>query len=248
MPAFPSLLRPRPADAATASHARPHPRRLGRLLVAADAAAVRWSARPYAALAFLLAANVTLAAAGVGLGFVLFDDPALYFRELMPGTLLNAATILAAALVARGIHRRDPLGRRWFESFWGLSAVLLFVLTVVELTQPTIFLGRWLNQEIGVRPPAGIADVDGSLMTVLLAAVAATLVTRVFDVLRHPRAVVLFACAALLGATSQFIDATARVSAWEFVVEDSFKAAAGTFLLAGYLVALGAVVRKHLRS
>ena len=196
-------------------------------------------------LACLLAANVVLAAAGVALGHLLLDDPALYFRELMPGTLLNAAHLLAAAIAARAVHRRDPRLRRWHESFWGLSAVLLTALVVIELAQPTVYLGHWLRDDLGLRPPAGVADLDGLLMAFLLAGVAATLAARALDVLRQPRALVLFACAALLGATSQFIDATARVSAWEFVVEDTVKALAGPFLLAGYLVALAAVVREQ---
>ena len=217
--------------------------RLARALAATDRAATRWSARPGVVLAWLLPANAALAAAGVAIGHFLFDDPALYFRELMPGTLLSAAHLLAAALVARAIHRRDPRGRRWYESFWGLSSVLLVLLVVVELAQPTVFLSHWLRDDLGLRAPAGIADLDGLLLAFLLAAVVAILGARALDVLRHPRAVALFACAAVLGATSQFIDATFRVSAWEFVVEDTVKALAGPFLLAGYLAALGSVLR-----
>jgi len=219
--------------------------RLRRYLATADATAVRFSAKPGAVLAWLVPANALLAAVGVALGLALLDDPALYFRELMPGTLLSAAHLLAAALVARAIHRRDPRGRRWYESFWGLSAVLLVVLVVVELTQPTIFLGKWLQRDVGVRAPSGIVDLDGLLMAVLLVTVAGTLAVRSLDLLRHPRALALFTCAALLGATSQYMDATFRVSAWQFVAEDGAKALAGPFLLAGYLVALGSVVRKQ---
>ncbi len=228
----------------SASHSRPAERLFARSLAAADAAAVRYSVRPGVVLAWLVAANAVLATAGVAAGLVVLDDPALYFRELMPGTLLSAAHILAAAVVARAIHRRDRRGRRWLESFWGLSAVLLAALVVVELAQPTIYLSHWLRDDLGLRAPSGIADLDGLLMTFVLAAVAVLLVARARDVLRYPSALAFFACAALLGATSQFIDATFRVSAWEFVFEDGVKALAGPFLLAGYLVVLGAVIRE----
>lgn len=217
----------------------------GPALAAADAAAVRFSARPAAVLGWLLAANVVLGAVGVALGQAVRDDAALYYRELMPGTLLSAAHILAAALVARAIHHRDRRGRRWYESFWGLSAVLLAVLAFVELAQPTIFLSKWIQKDLGLRAPAGIADMDGLLVAFLLAAVVAILAARALDVLRYPRAVAVFAGAALLGGTSQFIDATSRVSEWEFVLEDGVKALAGPFLLAGYLVVLGTVVRER---
>jgi hypothetical protein len=227
----------------SASQSRPAERLFARSLAVADAAAVRYSVRPGAVLAWLLAANVVLAAAGVTAGHVVLDDPALYFRELMPGTLLSAAHILAAAVAARAIHRRDPRERRWLESFWGLSAVLLAALVIVELAQPTIYLSHWLRDDLGLRAPLGIADLDGLLMTFVLAAVAVMLAARARDVLRHPWALASFACAALLGATSQYIDATFRVSAWEFVLEDGVKALAGPFLLAGYLVVLGAVIR-----
>jgi hypothetical protein len=241
----PSSHRFRAAVAEPASQAPPAAERLATALAAADAAAVRFSSRPGAVLGWLLAANVVLAAAGVAVGLVLMDDAALYFRELMPGTLLSAAHILAAALVALAIHRRDPRGRPWHESFWGLSAVLLAVLVVVELGQPTVFLSKWVQKDLGLRAPAGIADVDGLLVAFLLTAVAAILAARALDLLRYPRALVVFAGAALLGATSQFIDATSRVSEWEFVVEDGVKALAGPFLLAGYLIVLGSVATER---
>lgn len=229
---------PQPAASAEAPSGR-----FARALAAADSAASRWSAHPGQVLAWLLPANAALAAAGVAIGHFLLDDPALYFRELMPGTLLSAAHLLAAALVARAVHRRDPRRRRWHESFWGLSSVLLVLLVVVELAQPTVYLSHWLRDDLGLRAPAGIADLDALLLLFLLAALAAILVPRMLDVVRHPRALALFACAALLGATSQFIDATFRVSVWEFVVEDTVKALMGPFLLAGYLTALGSVLR-----
>jgi len=241
----PSSHRLRVEDAGSTPRTSSVAGRLGRYLSAADATAVRLSGRAGAVLAWLLAANAVLAAAGVVMGNFLFDDPALYFRELMPGTLLSAAHILAAAIVARAIHRRDRRARQWHQSFWGLSAVLLTVLVFVELAQPTIFLSRWVQKDLGLRAPSGIADVDGFLVTFLLVGVALILGARALDVLRYPRAVASFACAAALGATSQFIDATFRVSAWEFVLEDSVKALAGPFLLAGYLVVLRAVAKEH---
>lgn len=212
---------------------------------AADAAAVRWSARTGFVLVWLLAANAVFATAGVALGLLLFDDAALWFRELMPGTLLSAAHMLAAAIAARGVHLRDPRGRRWHESFWGLSGALLAVLAAVELTQPTVFLSHWLRDAHGVRAPDGFSDVDGLLVTFLLVAVVVALAPRALVLLRYRRALALFAGAAMLAATSQLIDATARVSEWEFVVEDGAKALAGPFLLAGYLAALHAVDRRR---
>ena len=229
----------------SASHSRlVGSRRRHRYLALADAAAVRFSGRPGLVLAALLFANVVLASAGVAVGHVLLDDPALYFRELMPGTLLSAAHILAAAGVARAIQQRDSHGRRWTESFWGLSAVVLAALVVVELAQPTIYLSHWLRDAHGFRPPSGVADLDGLLMAVLLAAVALLLARRAGDVVRYPRALGLFASAAVFGAISQFIDATVHVSAWGFVFEDGAKALAGPFLLVGYLVVLGAVTKE----
>lgn len=228
-------------DVMAAGRWSPH-LRTRRYLAAADAAAVGFSSSPGAVLAWLLAANLALAAVGVAVGHFLLNDPPLYFRELMPGTLLSAGHILAAAVVARAIHRRDRRRRRWHQSFWGLSALVLVVLVVAELTQPTTFLGGWLEDDLGLRAPSGVADVDGLLVALLLVAAATTLAVRALDLLRHPRALALFACAAALGATSQFIDATFRVSAWEFVLEDGVKALAGPFLLVGYLVALRSVV------
>ena len=236
----------RPAGAAATELAQP--KGLARQLAAADALAVRWSSRVDVLLLVLLPANLVVAAIGVAVGSWLRGDPALYFRELMPGTLLSAAHLLAAALVARSIHVRDPDGRRWHDSFWGLSAALLLLLATVELTQPTIFLSHWLRDDVGLRAPAGFADIDAVLVITLLGAVAVLLLRRVLDVLRHPHALVLFACAGLVGATSQAIDATAAVSEWEFVVEDGLKALTGPFLLAAYLVVLAAFSRSDSRA
>lgn len=230
----------RTSSSVPASHAEQSGSSLARALAATDAAAVRFSVTPGAVLRWLLAANVVLAAAGVGAG-VLLGDAALWFRELMPGTLLSAAHIGAAAVAARAVHVRDPRGRRWYESFWGLSAGLLGLLAVVELTQPTVFLSKWLRREHGLRPPDGFSDVDGVLVALLLVAVVAILAPRALELLRYPRALALFAACAVLAGTSQFVDSTSRVSEWEFVVEDGLKALAGPFLLVGYLVALRAV-------
>jgi hypothetical protein len=250
--AYPQSMFPRPSSLhVPAPGAEPIPsssllrRRFAAARAAADTLAVAGSAMPAVVLGWLLWANIGLAAVGVAIGVFVFDDSALYFRELMPGTLLSAAHLLAAAFVASAIHRRDARGRRWFDSFWGLSAVLLTVLVVVELTQPTVFLGKWLQRDLGLRAPSGFVNIDALLVALLLVAVAAILAAHALDVLRYPRAVALFACAALLGATSQFIDSTVRASAWEFVVEDGIKALAGPFLLVGYLVVLHAVVRSN---
>ena len=234
----------RPPAPTSPARPSPVPARLREWILAGDAAAVRYSARPGAVLGWLLAANVVLATVGVAAGS-LAGDPALYFRELMPGTWLSAGHILAAAVTARAIHRRDPRGRRWYESFWGLSAVLLAGLAVVELTQPTVFLSKWLQNDAGLRAPSAIVDLDGMMMAFVLGAVAVILAARALEVLRHPRALGLFAAAAALGAVSQFIDATSRVSTWEFVVEDGVKALAGPFLVAGYLVVLRSVARRQ---
>jgi hypothetical protein len=241
----PSSLRAAAPAAEPIPSASPLGRRLASARAAADALAVACSAIPTLVLGWLLWANIGLAAAGVAIGVFLFDDSALYFRELMPGTLLSAAHLLAAAFVASAVHRRDRRKRRWFDSFWGLSAFLLTVLVVVELAQPTVFLGKWLQQDLGLRAPSGFVNIDALLVVLLLVAVVSILAAHVLDVVRYPRAIVLFACAALLGATSQFIDSTVRASAWEFVVEDGIKALAGPFLLVGYLIVLGAVLKEQ---
>lgn len=198
----------------------------------ADSLAVRFSAAPARVLAALLAANVVLGAAGVWVGLTFFDDPAVYFRELAPGTWLSAAHMLAAAAVARAIHRRRH------ESFWSLCAAVLAGMAVVELTQPTVFLGKWMQTELGLRAPQGIADVDSILVVGMLAALAAVVLPRALVLLEHPRALALLAVGAAVGAASQTLDTLWPVSAWEFVVEDGLKALAEPFVVAGFLVVL----------
>lgn len=190
-------------------------------------------------LGVLLAANVVVATAGVWLGAALLDDPAAYFRELAPGTWLSAAHILAAAVVARAIHRRrSDRSRRWYEDFWGLCAAGLGGLAVVELTQPTVFVGKWLQYDLGLRPPGGVADIDAMLLVALLTVLAGALLPRALVLLAHPRALALFAVGVALGVASQGLDTLWPVSTWEFVVEDGLKALAQPFLVTGFLLVL----------
>ena len=213
--------------------------RVGRWAATADAQALRWSATPGRALALLLGVNVALGAAGIGLGLALLGDPALYFRELAPGTWISAGQIAAAAVVARAIHGRQAEGsRRWFESFWGLCAAALAVLALVELTQPTVFAGKWLQSEAGVHAPSGIADVDAVLVVSLLVGLLVILLPHARPLLEHPRAVLLLGAGLALGAASQALDSLWRVSEWEFVVEDGLKLLAEPFILVGLLVVL----------
>ena len=205
-------------------------------LASADAHAVRWSESPRRVLALLLGLNVVLGAVGVAAGAALAGDPALYFRELAPGTWLSAAQIAAAAVVAHAIHARQ--GGRWHQSLWGLLAVMLAGLAVVELAQPTVFAGKWLQSEVGVRARAGIADVDAVLVVTLLVALLLILLPHARSLLEHPRALLLLGTGLALGAGSQAIDSLWPVSTWEFVVEDGLKLLAQPFVLAGLLVVL----------
>jgi hypothetical protein len=212
----------------------------GRWALAADARALAWSESPRRALGLLLGANLALGAVGVGAGAALAGDPALYFRELAPGTWLSAAQIVAAAVVARAIHlrHRDDGARRWHQSLWGLAAVMLAGLAVVELAQPTVFAGKWLQSELGVRARSGIADVDAVLVVTLLVALLLILLPHARALFEHPRALLLLGAGFALGAASQALDSLWPVSDWEFVVEDGLKLLAEPFVLAGLLVVL----------
>lgn len=230
----------------TVSHADPRPRAgqalARRWLARADATAVRASAAPALALAALIAVNLGLAALGIPLGMLVADDPAAWFREGMPGTWLSAAELLAAAAVAWAVHTRAAGGapRRWHADFWGMCAVALAGLTVVELAQPTVFLGHWLEESLGTVAPFGMTNVDATLLVMLLAGLGGVLAYRAAVLLRHPRAAALLVCAVALGLASQGLDSFVPVSAWEFVAEETLKALGEPFLVAGFLVALAA--------
>lgn len=213
----------------------------------ADLAAVEHSARPAHALAVLLAAGLGLAAVGIPAGLLVHDDPALYFREGMPGTWLSAAMLLAAAVTARAAHRRERTGR-WHESFWGVSAAVLLALVAVELLQPTIFLGHWLEDSVGAVAPFGFRDLDALLLVLVLAGALALLARHVLDLRGHPVALGLFAVTGALAAASQGLDAFWPVSEWEFVAEEGLKATAEPFLVAAYLVGLADIARKNNRN
>src|SRR5687768_18218979 len=107
--------------------------------------ALRLSARPYAAMAGVLAVNAILAGLFILAGEVLFDDPAEFFRELMPGTWLSFLELLFVASIASTIHRLGGgSGRMGLSDFWGLSAAVFAAFAFLEITQLTQFLSKGL--------------------------------------------------------------------------------------------------------
>jgi hypothetical protein len=194
------------------------------------------SARPLALLGRLLASIAALAACFTGFGWVLLDDQAAFYRELMPGTWLSAALLLFTAATALAIHRiAGAAGRR---DFWSLSAIVFVVLAVDELAQPTVFVSKWLKSEHQIAAPAPFNDVDSILVVTLLVGCVALLARHALVLVRHRTTIVLFAIGLALGAASQTLDSVVEPSRWEFVAEECLKLSAIPFVLAGYLAAL----------
>jgi hypothetical protein len=169
-------------------------------------------------------------------GWALLGDQAAFYRELMPGTWLSATILLATGAAALAIHR--GFGTPGKRDFWSLSAAVFAVLAVDELTQPTVFLSKWLKAEHQVAAPAPFNDVDSILLVALLVGCLALLARHALVLLRHRTTVVLFAIGLVLGAASQTLDSVVEPSRWEFVAEECLKLAALPFVLAGYLAAL----------
>jgi hypothetical protein len=201
-----------------------------------EALAVRLSERPGAALLGLLAFNAVAAVCLIGAGMAVNGDQAEMFRELTPGTFLSFAQLLLIAAAAWAVHRRDG-ERRWWASFWGLSAVILCVFAFDEITQSAIFLSHAL-ESLGVRAAGGFNDLEAVLLVLLFSAAALVVLPRLPVLLRHPRSLALFAVAVTVGLVSQGLDSFAPGTRWEFVAEESLKLAAEVFLIGGFLYAL----------
>lgn len=218
---------------------------LSRARVAAEQRTIAWSERPGRVLALLLAAACVVAAVGIPLGLLIADDQAAVFRELMPGTWLSFAELVAIAAAASATHRATGTSTRWHETFWGLSAGVFAALAFVEIAQPTVFIAHWLRDHLAVATPFGLSDLDAAILVGMLLVIATALLVRIRPLFSHPRAMALMAIGVLLGGASQTLDAAVPASQWEFVAEESFKLAALPFVLAGFLLALAAVVREH---
>jgi hypothetical protein len=200
------------------------------------AASIRLSDRPLGTLARILALNAALAVVFTAFGWALLGDQAAFYRELMPGTWLSAALLLLTGATALAIHRAAPQpGKR---DFWSLSAIVFAVLAIDELTQPTVFLSKWLKAEHQVAAPAPFNDVDSILLVTLLLGCTLLLARHALVLLRHRRTIVLFGIGLVLGAASQTLDSVVEPSKWEFVAEECLKLSAIPFVLAGYLSAL----------
>lgn len=208
----------------------------------ADALAVEHAAFPLRALRLLLALTVATLAVGLPLGVLVRGDAALWLREGMPGTWLSAAMILAAAVAARAIHRREPGAPRVLASFWGLSTAILLLLAVVELLQPTQFMAHWLADHTDAVVPFGLQNLDALLVILLLVGIAVVLAPRALVLRHHPRAFALLCIAGLAAVGCQAMDSALPGTTAAFVAEDGLKALGEPFLVAGYLMAL----RDHL--
>ena len=226
---------PTSADIAAPPVSAPVPGLRG-LVERAVAAAGPASERPLATLGRILALNASLAVCFTAFGWALLDDQAAFYRELMPGTWLSAALLLFTAATALAVHRSAHTRRK--RDFWSLSAIVFVALTVDELTQPTVFLSKWLKSEHAIAAPAPFNDLDSMLVIALLAGSAAILARHALVLLRHRTTILLFAAGLVLGAASQTLDSVVEPSKWEFVAEECLKLSAIPFVLAGYLAAL----------
>lgn len=204
------------------------------------------SERPLRSLRTVLVLNLVAAALFVPLGLALASDQALLFRELAPGTWLSFAQLLFIAATAWAVYetderaaaRRSLPGWRRYDDFWALSVGLFLLFAIDEVTQATVFLGKWMSGGLGVSPPAPFNDIDAILL-VLLFGTGALILSRRATILRgHPRALALFVVAGLSGAASQTLDAVVPATRWEFVAEESFKMVAEAFFIGAYLVVL----------
>ena len=130
----------------------------------AEELALRMAERPVASLEGLLALNLGLAVCFLAAGG-LVGDQALFFRELAPGTWLSFAQLLLIAAIAGTIHRLEADGRRWYQTFWGLSAGVFVVFAFDEITQATIFLSHLLESGFGLTAADGFHDLQAVLLT-----------------------------------------------------------------------------------
>jgi hypothetical protein len=185
----------------------------------------------------MLALNASAAALFVPAGLAA-GDQALLFRELMPGTWLSFAELGFIAYVAWSVHLLENPGARWHRDFWGLCGVFFLVFAIDEITQATLFAGKFLSQSLDLAPARGFNDVDSVILTLGFAGAALVLLPRALVLLRHPLTLALLAVAGLLGAASQGLDSFVEASRWEFVAEESLKMGAEAFFIGAFLVAL----------
>lgn len=212
-------------------------------LARAERLVIRAAQRPYRAILALLALNLALIAVFVGLGELLFSDPAEFFRELMPGTWLSFVELLVVAVAAWAIYQRATgSSRLQIDNFWAISVVVFVVFAIDEATQATIFAADALAK-FGALAPAGFKDLDAFLLVVLFLAAGAAMLRYGRELLAHPPALAVLFLGVLLGAASQTLDSLLPATQAEFVAEESLKLTAEAFLVGGYLVVLHRVLK-----
>jgi hypothetical protein len=207
-----------------------------RLTELSDRLVSRLAIRPLAAAAGLAGLSLTLSALFAAAGQLAGDD-ALFFRELAPGTWLSLAGLLLIASIAAAIHRREGVGLRWHQTFWGLCAAIFLVFAFDEITQSAIYLSHLLER-FGLTAASGFHDLEAVLLTLGFLAAGLVLLPRAAVLRHHPLALGLLALAALIGAASQGLDSFARTTPTEFVAEETLKLLAEAVFAGGFLVAL----------
>lgn len=83
------------------------------------------------------------------------------------------------------------------------------------------------------------------LLVLLFAGCGLLLASRAAVLLKHPVTLLLLGVGAVIGAASQALDSFVTPTKWEFVAEESLKLTAEPFFLAGFLVALAAVLPRQ---
>ena len=211
-----------------------------RVVRAAQTEVERAAARPGQTFLLFLGLNAGLAVWFVAIGAALAGDPALLFRELGPGTRVSFCQLLIVAATAWALHRRDAAvaGRRWHDDLWGICAAFFLLFALLEISQGSLFLTKWLNQDFGLAPADGFHDLDAVLLTLLFSGCALLLASRARPLLQHPRALAVLVLGGLLGALSQGLDSVFDPTPWVVVAEESLKLSAEVFLIGGFVLIL----------
>lgn len=227
----------------------------GALVVAADAVkpwarawdyletvarrAVRW---PWAT-ARLLVANYVLAGVLILIGVIVLGDPHQLFRDLNPATWLNAAELFAAGVLGVLVFRSRRPRPAWrsYDDPWLLGGAALMLLAVDDASELHEHVGIAIQALTPIDHPLGIDNPGDALVDLLAIAFFGLVVLRhLLEYLASWAVAAQLAVAAAFALASVGIDLFGPAGDWEFVLEESLKLTATTFILGAFAARLRA--------
>jgi hypothetical protein len=209
-----------------------------RLLDRLDEAAQRYTAIPNLTVR-LLVAGALLSLVCATLGYVVLGegDQHQLFREIGPVSLFSLLQTLAIAALGVLIARREKgtiLDWHDLLNFWLLAGIGFVFLAIDELIDIHGQAGRWLEDLVTGKEPLGFHGGGDMILAVYLLVGLVVSLIYIRELAADREVLVKFFAGAFLIGLTVLIDGFVEQTSWVWVLEETLKLFAGSFLVGAF--------------